>query len=100
MVILSSLIGKYLAQKTFYGVPCKKNTVENIIGLLGNPNELDSENLSIAIVDAVKSYTRNKDVAIKVYQHFINFLKNNGVTIEIEFPAIDICNYLGQQEVH
>lgn len=92
---IPSLVDKYISQKAgfFYGLPCKKSTVESLIELLKKQVDiLNTDNLDSAIVDAVRSYTRNKDVAIRVYKHFIQFLRENGVDIEIDFPSIDISN--------
>jgi hypothetical protein len=39
----------------------------------------DSEFLPIHIKASVKSYARNKDIAIHIYKHLISFLRRNNI---------------------
>lgn len=51
-------------------------------------DDLDmQEAIGAAIKESVKSYTRDKDKAIKVYKNFVKFLKENyQIDIPIDFP--------------
>ena len=52
----------------------------------------DSEFLPIHIKASVKSYARNKDIAIHIYKHLIDFLRRKGVEVEVAFPPVSISN--------
>ena len=53
----------------------------------------DSENLAYNIEQSIRAYSRNKDVAIRIYKDFLAFLKEKaGIDISISFPPIAISN--------
>ena len=52
----------------------------------------ESEYLSDAIKGCVRSYSRDKDVAIDICRGLIEFLRAKGINVEIQFPTISISN--------
>ena len=53
----------------------------------------NSEYLAYNIKASVRAYSRNKDIAIRVYRDFLDFLKaKSGVDILVQFPPIAISN--------
>lgn len=52
----------------------------------------ESEYLPEAIKGCVRSYSRDKDVAIDICRGLIEFLKDKGIEVEIQFPTISISN--------
>lgn len=53
----------------------------------------DSEYLAYNIKLSVRAYSRNKDVAIRIFKDFLNFLRTkSGIDISVQFPPISISN--------
>lgn len=52
----------------------------------------DLEDLASNIKASVRSYTADKDTAIKIYKKLCEFLKKKGLKIEIVFPPIPVLN--------
>ena len=53
----------------------------------------DSEYLAYNIKQSVRAYSRNKDIAIRIYQDFLRFLHTkSGIDIPVQFPPISISN--------
>lgn len=53
----------------------------------------DSEYLAYNIKLSVRAYSRNKDIAIRIYKDFLCFLHTkSGIDIPVQFPPISISN--------
>ena len=98
---ISKYIDEYTRKKIYNGLSCDATTVHNLIigdakySLKSQPNYTDSNELAYCIEESVKSYTRDKDMAIKIYKHFLDFLKRKGVDVNEalnSFPTINISN--------
>lgn len=92
---ITSLIHEY-ANKRNYRHDSK--TIKNL--LIDSTNSLmnqdgfngESEYLPQAIKGCVRSYSRDKGAAIDICRGLIGYLKGKGITVEIQFPTIDISN--------
>lgn len=98
---ISMYIEEYARKKVYYDLTCDVKTVHNLIigdasySLKSQYDYTNSEVLADSIKESVKGYTRDKDMAIKVYRHFLNFLKGKGVDVCAAincFPEIAISN--------
>ena len=95
---ISQYIAEYARKKKYYGLLCDADTVHNLIkgdgkyALDKQYRYFDSEDIGFAIKDSVCAYTRNKDNAIAIYKHFLSFLKEKNIIIEVQFPPISIAN--------
>jgi len=81
----SSLYDKKTARSLLVGD--SSSALINQDGYTGNP-----EYLPIDIKSSVRSYARNKDVAIRIYKDLLAFLRKKGVEIDVSFPPISISN--------
>ena len=95
---IKQYIDVFAKKHIFYDLPCDAQTVRNLLksdqpySLCKQDDYEDSESLAENIKSSVKAYTRDKDVAIRIYKSFINYLKREGVDLEIQFPPIAISN--------
>jgi len=95
---ISAYIDEYARKQKYYGLSCDAATVHNLIkgdnvySLKKQNGYANLDELAGCIEESVRSYTRNKDVAIKIYKHLCEFLKGKGVNIVVPFPAIAISN--------
>ena len=94
---ISTYIDEYARKKNYY-LSCDAETVHNLIkgdgkySFKSQPDYTNSENLAYNIEYSVKSYTRDKDIAISIYKDFCAFLKSKGIEIIVSFPPIDVSN--------
>lgn len=98
---ISKFIDEYASKKKYSGLLCDTKTVHNLISgdakysFKSQPNYTDSYELDRCIEESVRSYTRDKDMAIDIYKHFIIFLEGRGVNVDEAkhcFPPISISN--------
>ena len=92
------LVDEYAKKKKYYDLSCSSTTVHNLISgdakyAFTKQKEYDnSEYLAANIKCSVKSYTRDKGVAISIYQNFCEFLRRNDIEVNVEFPPINVSN--------
>lgn len=65
-----------------------QNSIINVVDRTINNSDVQ-EAISAAIKESVRSYTRDKNKIIEIYQDFVNFIKSEyGIDIPIEFPPL------------
>lgn len=80
------------------GLPCKVEVIRDLISsqksyaLIKQEHYENSEYLPYNIKLSVRGYTRDKKAAIRIYKHFLAFLKGKGLVIDVQFPPIDSSN--------
>lgn len=95
---IRAYIDEYSQQKKFRGLPDKPGTVCDLLtsqknyALVQQECYENSEYLAANIKLSVRGYTRDKKAAVRIYQHFLAFLKEKGIVIDIQFPPIDSSN--------
>ena len=95
---ISTYIDEYARKKKYYNLSCDAETVHNLIkgdgkySFKSQPDYTNSENLAYNIEYSVKSYTRDKDIAINIYKDFCTFLKSKGIETIVSFPPISVSN--------
>ena len=95
---ISTYIDEYARKKKYYNLSCDAETVHNLIkgdgkySFKSQPDYTNSENLAYNIEYSVKSYTRDKDIAINIYKDFCAFLKGKGIETIVSFPPISVSN--------
>ena len=52
----------------------------------------DPDSLEENFRNSVQSVGRNKDAAIRVYKQFLDFLKEKGISVKVNFPPIPVSN--------
>lgn len=57
----------------------------------------EPEYLEVNIKNCVMAYTRNKDVAIQIFRLFVEFLGENGIKAEVNFPEISVSSSFERQ---
>lgn len=83
------------APSTLYDMKTARNLLkgEGEAALVQQECYQDSEYLAHNIKLSVKAYSRNKDIAIRIYKDFLSFLKaKSGIDTYIQFPPISISN--------
>lgn len=98
---IKPFIATYLRKKNSPSSLYDMQTAKGLLGLdskapyaLINQDAFDgdSEYLAVAIKGSVQRYSRNKEIAIRIYKDFLYFLDKKGISIEIEFPKVSISN--------
>ena len=95
---ISTYIDEYARKKKYYNLSCDAETVHNLIkgdgkySFKSQPDYTNSENLAYNIEYSVKSYTRDKDIAIDIYKDFCAFLNSKGIEVIVSFPPISVSN--------
>lgn len=95
---ISAYIESFTRKKKYYDLPCDAKTVHNLFksdspsALINQVDYYESDCLAENIKLSVQSYLRDKDIAIGIYKSFIEYLRQNGVNISVEFPQISISN--------
>jgi hypothetical protein len=97
--VIESLLKLDAYRKYFTGLPYRKGVVDNVLKLICDKylnmynNILEPESLSLAIEEAVKSYTRDKKTVITVAKKLIDYLRSeHSFYVDIAWPPIDISN--------
>lgn len=88
---LKKFCQKRNAPSTIYDMETARNllTGKGDAALKQQKDYEDSENLAYNIEQSVRTYSRNKDVAIRIYKDFLAFLKAEaGIDVSVEFPPI------------
>ncbi len=89
---LSAYIDEYASKHKKDKTACKLINGDNAYSLKNRGGYPDSEYLASCIEESVRAYTRNKDIAIKIYKDLKKFLEGKGIKIDINFPTIAISN--------
>lgn len=98
---ISMYLEEFASKKHYYGLSCDAKTVHNLIigdadySLKNQRNYSNSEYLASNIENSVRRYTRDKDIAIKIYKVLCEFLETKGVNVidaKNCFPKISISN--------
>ena len=95
---IRAYIDEYARKKNFYDLPYGSEMVRNLIkgekeyALTKQERYWDSTWLAGNIEFSVRGYTRDKKAAITIYKHFLKFLREKGVFIDVHFPPIDSSN--------
>lgn len=98
---ISSYIEEFAKKKHYYGLSCDAKTVHNLIigdaeySLKSQRNYSNSEFLASNIENSVRRYTRDKDIAIKIYKVLCEFLETKGINVTAAkncFPKILLSN--------
>lgn len=92
---LAEFTRKKRAPSTIYDMKTAKNLLigDGEAALKQQEFYANSEYLPYNIKQSVRAYSRNKDVAIRIYKDFLGFLKaKSGVEIIVQFPPISISN--------
>ena len=88
---LKKFCQKRNAPSTIYDMETARNllTGKGDAALKQQDGYEDSDNLAYNIEQSVRAYSRNKDVAIRIYKDFLGFLKTEGgIDVSVEFPPI------------
>ena len=89
---LSAYIDEYASKHKKDKTICNLINGDNDYSLKNKGDYTDPEEIAYCIENSVKAYTRNKDIAIKVYKNLLKFLKSKGINIDVDFPTIAISN--------
>lgn len=99
--VMNDYIDEFIAsyeQNHKYDAPMK---IEGVRKLMGEETPYsfknqqayeDPEFLQYNLCHSVQDIKRNKDGAIEVYKLFLEFLKNKGISADVEFPPIPVSN--------
>ena len=95
---ISSYIDEYGRKRRYASSLYDAKTAKNLLigdsdfALVQQDGYEDSEYLAYNIKSSVSAYSRNKDIAIRIYKDFLTFLKNKGVDVDVPFPPISVSN--------
>ena len=94
--ITRKYIDEFMAEKRKYNPDSEiMNNLfigEQDYSFINQPAYEDPGSLSVNIRNSVQGYTRDKDAAIRVYKSFLDFLKEKGISSDVQFPPIPISN--------
>lgn len=100
---IKAYVAEYAKQEKYIGLSASVDVVHTLINskkkyaFTEQECYENSEFLPYNIKTSVSGYERDKKVAIEIYKHFLQFLREKGVDTEVQFPPIDISNSFERQ---